>query len=158
MPPQQRLRYLVELRHFLSDWSLACCFHLAREARWGLSPGQTFACLKSPTGFVRESVLSYLQMASPKALIQSLPVLKQDPNPLVRAQVDQIMAELGLHPTSGLAQLPPPSVSTDSVSNPQSETQSEAQSEAQSDFQSNSQFSSSPDPDEPVADTNPTQA
>ena len=137
MPPQQRLRYLVELRHFLSDWSLACCFHLAREAHWGLSPGQTFACLKSPTGFVRESVLSYLQMAAPKALIQSLPVLKQDPNPLVRAQVDQIMAELGLHPTSGLAQLPPPSVSTDSDSIPQ--------------------FSSSPDPDEPAADTNPTQ-
>jgi len=138
MPPQQRLRYLVELRHFLSDWVLACCFHLARESRWGLSAGQTFACLKSPTGFVRESVLAYLQQASPQALKQLLPVLKADPNPLVRAQVSQVMAELGLHPTSGLAQLPPPGFTVDLGSSPPSNP--------------------SPDPDAPAIDTNPTQA
>ena len=112
MPPPQRLRYLVELRHFLSDWGLACCFHLAREAHWSLSAGQTFACLKSPTGFVREAVLAYLRLA-PKALMQALPAIRQDANPLVQAQINQIMTELGLM-ASGLPQLPAPKLSADS--------------------------------------------
>ncbi len=108
MPPQQRLRYLVELRHFLSDWSLACCFHLARESRWNLSANQTIACLRSPTGFVREAVLAYLRLASPQALRQVLPALKPDPDPLVQAQISQIMAELGLDSPVATAPLLPP--------------------------------------------------
>jgi ATP/ADP translocase/HEAT repeat protein len=90
-----RLRYLLDLRHFLSDWTLACCFHVARRHRWSLTSEQTLACLRHPTGFVREAVLSYLQMASPRALAELLPLLKDDPNPLVAAQVRQLAADLG---------------------------------------------------------------
>lgn len=98
MPPSQRLRYLVDLRHFLSDWTIACCFHLARRARWSLGAEQTIACLQSPTGFVREAVLAYLRVASPKAMRRVLLTLKDDSDPLVCGQVHQMMAELGLNP------------------------------------------------------------
>ncbi len=98
MQPHQRLRYLVDLRHFLSDWTIACCFHLARRARWSLTAEQTIACLQSPTGFVRESVLAYLRVASPKTLRRVLLNLKDDSDPLVFSQVRQMMAELGLNP------------------------------------------------------------
>lgn len=94
MSAKQRLRYLVDLRHFLSDWALACCFHLARQMRWSLNPDQILACLASPTGFVREAVLSYLQVASPRTLYQVLPSLKNDPDRLVATQVEQLMAEI----------------------------------------------------------------
>ncbi len=30
-----RLRYLLDLRYFLSDWALACCFHLVLTFRHG---------------------------------------------------------------------------------------------------------------------------
>jgi len=96
MTPSDRLRHLVDLRHLLSDWALACCFHVARKARWSLTVDPTLACLHSPTGFVREAVLSYLKVASPRVLPQILPSLKDDPDPLVSAQVHQLMAELGL--------------------------------------------------------------
>lgn len=96
MPPNERLRYLVELRHFLSDWALACCFHLARRSRWSLSPEQILVCLRDPTGFVREAVLAYLRVVSPATLQNLLPLLKDDPDPLVAAQVKEMMAELGL--------------------------------------------------------------
>ena len=102
MPPSDRLRQLVDLRHLLSDWALACCFHVARKARWSLTADPTLACLRSPTGFVREAVLSYLKVASPRVLPQLLPSLKDDPDALVSAQVHQLMAELGLKlPTLG---------------------------------------------------------
>ena len=95
MPPSKRLRYLVELRHFLSDWALACCFHLARRSRWSLAPEQILVCLRDPTGFVREAVLAYLRVVSPATLQNLLPLLKDDPHPLVAAQVKEMMAELG---------------------------------------------------------------
>lgn len=94
MSPSDRLRQLLELRHFLSDWPLACCFHLARQAKWSLTLEQTLVCLRHPTGFVREAVLAYLRAASPRALQEMLPVLKNDPDHLVAAQVQQMMAEL----------------------------------------------------------------
>jgi hypothetical protein len=103
--PSQRLRFLLDLRHFLSDWALACCFHLARQARWGLTADQTIACLQHPTGFVREAVLSYLRVASPRALLELLPMLKNDPDRLVAAQVQALMKEMNI--TS------PPAQSTD---------------------------------------------
>jgi hypothetical protein len=95
MSPSDRLRHLLELRHFLSDWSLACCFHLARVARWSLSGEQTLAGLRYPKGFVREAVLAYLEVASPRALVELLPRLQHDPDRLVAAQVQQMMAHLG---------------------------------------------------------------
>lgn len=96
LSPSQRLRYLLELRHFLSDWSLACCFHLARRFRWSFTAEQTLACLRHPTGFVREAVLAYLRIASPRALLELLPMMQDDPDRLVASQVRQMMVELGL--------------------------------------------------------------
>ncbi len=95
MSPSDRLRHLLELRYFLSDWSLACCFHLARVSRWSLSGEQTLAGLRYPKGFVREAVLAYLEVASPRALVELLPRLQNDPDRLVAAQVQQMMAQLG---------------------------------------------------------------
>ncbi|MGB3237329.1 MAG: MFS transporter [Geitlerinemataceae cyanobacterium] len=95
MTPSDRLRHLLELRHFLSDWSLACCFHLARVAHWSLSGEQTLAGLRYPKGFVREAVLAYLEVASPRALVELLPRMQHDRDRLVAAQVQQMMAHLG---------------------------------------------------------------
>lgn len=93
--PSDRLRRLLYLRHFLSDWSLACCFHLARVQEWNLTPELTLGCLRHPTGFVREAAIAYLKQASPGVLIDILPKMQQDPDRLVAAQVQEIMAELG---------------------------------------------------------------
>ena len=93
MTPQERLRHLIELRHFLSDWALACCFHVARTERWGIGADHVMASLRHPVGFVREAVLSYLDMASPRALGALLPLMEKDPDPLVAAQVDRMMAK-----------------------------------------------------------------
>ncbi len=95
MNPGDRLRRLLEFRHFLADWSLACCFHLARTAHYSLTPEATLVCLRHPTGFVREAVLAYLKEASPRACSELLPSLKNDSDRLVAAQVQQIMADFG---------------------------------------------------------------
>ncbi|XWK87573.1 MAG: MFS transporter [Phormidium sp.] len=92
---RDRIRRLLSLRRFLSDWSLACCFHLASRERWNLTAEPTLACLRHPTGFVREATIAYLKVASPRALSELLPKLQQDPDRLVAAQVQQLMAELG---------------------------------------------------------------
>ena len=93
--PSDRVRRLLSLRHFLSDWSTACCFHLARMQDWNLASDLTFACLRHPTSFVREAVIAYLKEASPHVLLDILPKMQQDPDHLVAAQVQEIMAELG---------------------------------------------------------------
>ena len=100
MLPRDRIRRLLNLRHFLSAWPLACCFHLARKERWSLTTDQTLACLRHPRGFVREAVLSYLMVASKRALAELLPRLQNDPDPLVSAQISQMTSELGLEPGS----------------------------------------------------------
>lgn len=94
--PSDRLRQLLELRHFLSDWAIACCFHLAKQAHWSLTTEQAVACLRHPKGFVREAVLSYLWMASPRAMQTLLPLLQKDPDRLVIAQVKKMLRELEL--------------------------------------------------------------
>ena len=99
LTPPERLRHLVDFRHFLSDWSLACCFYLARQAHWSISKEATLVCLRHPSAFVREAVLVYLREASPRTCSELLSVLKNDPNPLVAAQVQQIIGEIG-HPTA----------------------------------------------------------
>ncbi|MCS6813737.1 MAG: MFS transporter [Cyanobacteria bacterium] len=95
MAPSDRLRYLLDLRHFLPDWPLACCYHLARYARWSVTPEQVIACIRHPTGFVREAVLFYLMVASPRALRELLPKLKDDPDRLVANQAQCMMKEIG---------------------------------------------------------------
>lgn len=94
MAPSERLRYLLDLRYFLSDWALACCFHLARQQRWSVTADNTVSCLKHPTGFVREAVLSYLQIASPRVLRDLLPLMRNDPNDLVANQVEHLLESL----------------------------------------------------------------
>lgn len=94
MSASDRLRYLLDLRYFLSEWGLACCFHLARTQRWSVTPEHILSCLRHPTGFVREAVLSYLRMASPRALAEVLPLMRNDPNELVAAQVNHLLKEL----------------------------------------------------------------
>lgn len=96
MSASDRLRHLLDLRYFLSDWALACCFHLARQYRWSVTPEQVLMCLRHPTGFVREAVLAYLQIASERTLVELLPMLKNDPNPLVRSQVQALILEFGI--------------------------------------------------------------
>lgn len=92
--PSDRLRNLLDLRHFLDDWPLACCFHLACAARWSLTADQTLACIRHPTGFVREAVFSYLYMASPRALLKILPLIQTDPAPLVATQAQKLLDRL----------------------------------------------------------------
>lgn len=94
MAANERLRYLVNLRRFLSDWALACCFHLARQARWRLQTEHVTACLHHPKGFVREAVLAYISMASPRAMMRLLPSLKHESDPLVADQIRQIAQAL----------------------------------------------------------------
>lgn len=96
MKPSDRLRRLLELRHFLSDWALACCFHVAKSSRWSLTAEQALMCLRHPTGFVREAVLAYLKIASERALIELLPMLQNDPDHLVANQVEELMIQLGV--------------------------------------------------------------
>ncbi|MBT9311678.1 Npt1/Npt2 family nucleotide transporter [Leptothoe kymatousa] len=90
LSPQARLGQLMEIRHFLSDWALACCFHAARSEQWRISVDHVVASLRHPVGFVREAVLSYLDMASPRALESLLPMMENDPNPLVADQVKKM--------------------------------------------------------------------
>jgi len=97
MPPADRLRHLLDLRHFLDDWPLACCFHLARECRWSLTPEQTLACIRHPTDFVREAVLSYLTVASPRALLKLLPIMQRDPAPLVSGHAQKLLKRVEEH-------------------------------------------------------------
>ncbi|MGD1855480.1 MAG: MFS transporter [Leptolyngbyaceae cyanobacterium] len=92
LSPQERLRNLIELRHFLSDWALACCFHVARTQRWPINTEHVMASLRHPVGFVREAVLSYLDMAaSPPVLADLLPKLAKDRDPLVAAQAQKML-------------------------------------------------------------------
>ena len=100
LPPGDRLRQLLDLRNFLSDWATACCFHLARVQRWNLTAEHTLALLNHPTGFVREAVLAYLAVASPRALKDVLPVMQQDADRLVLAQVKQLISTYNLEPSS----------------------------------------------------------
>jgi HEAT repeat protein/ATP/ADP translocase len=88
----KRLRRLIEIRHCLSDWTLACCFHVGRVQWWGIPAADTVACLQHPTSFVREAVIAYLQVASPRSLQKFLPKLKEDRDPLVGAQARAIAA------------------------------------------------------------------
>jgi hypothetical protein len=47
-------------------------------------------CLEHSTGFVREAVIAYLQVASPRSLVKILPRLLKDRDSLVLAQARAI--------------------------------------------------------------------
>ncbi|MGI8500039.1 MAG: MFS transporter [Hassallia sp.] len=88
-----RTRRLISLENSLSDWCLACCFHFAQVACIRLTIPEIMATLRHPTGFVREAVIAYLSVVSPRVLVELLPQLKNDPHPLVIAQVKKLMVD-----------------------------------------------------------------
>lgn len=90
LSPLKRLHQLVELRYCLSDWTLACCLHMAKTQLWRLSAESMLDCLEHPTGYVREAAIAYLQVASPRSLVRVLPKLLKDRDPLVLAQAKAI--------------------------------------------------------------------
>jgi len=92
LSPRDRLHHLLELRHFLPDWCLACCFHGARLAKWRISMDAILVCLRHPTGLVREAVVAYLQVASPHTCHSLLINLENDPDILVAAQIRQLIS------------------------------------------------------------------
>ncbi|YAF93736.1 MAG: MFS transporter [Nodularia sp. CChRGM 3473] len=95
MPVSDRIRRLLTLSHFLSDWCLACCFHFAQVSRIRLSINEILVALRHPTGFVREAAIVYLSVASHRVLLELLPKLQQDTHPLVAAQVQEFMKKQG---------------------------------------------------------------
>ena len=94
MQPSDRLNHLLELRHFISDWALACCFHLARRAHWNISGDAIRSSLRHPRGYVREAVLSYVAEQYPQQLGRVLQGFQNERNPIVSKQVKQMMRKL----------------------------------------------------------------
>lgn len=92
LSPRDRLRQLLDLRNFLSDWALACCFHLAKAQHWNVTAEHTLALLQHPTGYVREAVLAYVTEASPRALRDILPRMQHDPDEFVANQVNRLIS------------------------------------------------------------------
>jgi len=88
-----RTRRLISQGNLLSDWCLACCFHFAQVACIRLPISEIIATLRHPTGFVREAAIAYLSVVSPRILIELLPQLKNDPHPLVVAQLKKLMID-----------------------------------------------------------------
>ncbi len=88
-----RTRRLIGLGNLLSDWCLACCFHFAQVACIRLPISEIISTLRHPTGFVREAAIAYLSVVSPRVLLELLPQLKNDPHPLVIAQVKKLMVD-----------------------------------------------------------------
>jgi HEAT repeat protein len=91
MPINERLQKMLSLDNFLSDWCLACCFHLAQVSRIRLTSSEILVALRHPTGFVREAAIAYLSAVSQRVLLEILPKLQKDSHPLVAAQVKELM-------------------------------------------------------------------
>lgn len=93
MPVNERLRQLLMLSNFLSDWCLACCFHFAQVSHIRLTTPEIMISLRHPTGFVREAAIAYLSLVSRRVVLELLPQLQKDKHPLVMAQVKSLMAK-----------------------------------------------------------------
>lgn len=91
MEVSDRIRTLVAQRELLSDWCVSCCFHFAQVASIRLTSEQVLACLRHPTGFVREAAIAYLNVVSRTVLQEILPQLQKDSHPIVAAQVQELM-------------------------------------------------------------------
>lgn len=87
----ERLRRMLTLGNFLSDWCLACCFHFAQTHRIRLTIHEILQALRHPTGFVREAAIAYLGVVSQRVLLELLPNLQQDTHPLVATQVQELI-------------------------------------------------------------------
>lgn len=113
LSPTDRLSYLLELRHFMSDWVVAACFHLAREGKWDISRGAVTSSLRATKGFVREAALLYLKQlhelkrVSDEDFWRIIPRFSKDRDPLVRQQVAQWMTNQNKN-RKGLIPFPEP--------------------------------------------------
>ncbi|BAY11480.1 MFS transporter [Calothrix sp. NIES-2098] len=89
----ERLRKLLMLSNYLSDWCLACCFHFAQVSHIRLTIPEIMISLRHPTGFVREAAIAYLSVVSRRVILELLPQLQKDKHPLVAAQVKKLIAK-----------------------------------------------------------------
>ncbi|WP_427159994.1 MFS transporter [Aliinostoc sp. HNIBRCY26] len=89
--PSERIRRMLTLGEFFSDWCLACCFHFAQVNRIRLTINEILLALRHPTGFVREAAIAYLGVVSQRVLLELLPKLQQDSHPLVATQVQELI-------------------------------------------------------------------
>jgi HEAT repeats len=96
LAPEERLSQLMDLRHFMPDWVVACCFHLARKSAWDLARPQVLNGLRHAKGYVREASLLYLQDMYPDTLPNVLPKLRNDADRLVRRQVELMLQRTNL--------------------------------------------------------------
>ncbi|QLE57904.1 MFS transporter [Nostoc sp. TCL26-01] len=92
----ERLRKMLTLGNFLSDWCLACCFHFAQVSRIRLTINEILLALRHPTSFVREAAIAYLNVVSHRVLLELLPKLQKDSHPLVAAQVKELISKHSL--------------------------------------------------------------
>jgi hypothetical protein len=98
LEPVDRIKHLLNLRHFLSDWVAACCFHLVRSEAWQLDREQILSALRGGSSLLRESALLYLYNAQQRgqtrsAFLKVLPRMQNDADPLLRRQIQQWIAE-----------------------------------------------------------------
>lgn len=98
LEPLDRIKQLLDLRHFLSDWVAACCFHLVRSEGWTLERDQILSGLRGGSSLLRESAMLYLYNAQQRgqtktAFLRVLPRMKNDADPLLRRQIQIWMEE-----------------------------------------------------------------
>jgi HEAT repeat protein len=91
----ERLRRMLTLGNFFSDWCLACCFHFAQVNRIRLTINEILLALRHPRGFVREAAIAYLSVVSQRVLLELIPKLQQDSHPLVATQVQELIKQQG---------------------------------------------------------------
>ena len=98
LEPLDRIKQLLDLRHFLSDWVAACCFHLVRSEGWTLEREQILSGLRGGSSLLRESAMLYLYNAQQRSQTKSvflrvLPRMQNDSDPLLRRQIQIWMEE-----------------------------------------------------------------
>ena len=98
LEPLDRVKQLLDLRHFLSDWVAACCFHLVRSEGWTLERDQILSGLRGGSSLLRESAMLYLYNAQQRnqtksAFLKVLPRMQNDADPLLRRQIQIWMEE-----------------------------------------------------------------
>ncbi len=92
LEPFDRIKQVLDLRHFLSDWVVACCFHLVRSEGWVLDREQVLSGLRGGSSLLREAAMLYLYNAEQRgqmkgAFFKVLPRMQNDTDPLLRRQI-----------------------------------------------------------------------
>jgi HEAT repeat protein len=111
LEPIDRIKQLLDLRHFLSDWVAACCFHLVRSEAWSLEREQILSGLRGGSSLLREAAMLYLYNAQQRgqtksAFLKVLPRMQNDADPLLRRQIQIWMAEYQIR-SEGVAPIRP---------------------------------------------------